>query len=466
MRVMKFGAATVSEVARLREVTRLVKQSADEGQKPVIVCAALPGVTNALIGAARAAARGNEDEASAARRTLWHRHRTLAEHLIDDPWERETLYHEWAELLRQYDRITRAVATLGEHSPRSIDAVAAIGERFVIHLIATALRRQGVAARTIDAGELLITDDHFGHAHVLLEESFQRIRERLPPTLKSGIVPVITGYIGATRSGAPTTLGRGGGDYSATLLGAALGADVVEIWGDVDGLLTADPKIVPEARALDRLTYHEAAEIAALGGEVLHPQTLTPLAGRGIPLLLRNLLAPSAPGTRVTDAVDGAARPARAIVSARELSLLRLSARPLAPDQSWSSDLVARALMLLRTDGVEILSASQSFSERSLAIAVRAADDAFARNLLAEAFAAEIASNALHPPSVTTPVAFVAVVGAGGADLIPTTLMSLGRSGAHTLYLAQGSASASVVCILPEAQVELVVRQLHADLEL
>ena len=201
------------------------------------LCTAIADLTNLLIGAGRAAARGNLTAAEQARRELWQRHRTLAERLVTDDWERETLYRAWADLLKSFDRIVRAIATLGEHSPRSSDAVAAIGERFIGLLLAVALRRGGVAAQLIDGAELIVTDDHFGNARPLPEETTARARARLLPLTQSRIVPVVTGYIGATRQKITTTLGRGGGDYSATLIAAALEADEVVIWTDVPAFL-------------------------------------------------------------------------------------------------------------------------------------------------------------------------------------------------------------------------------------
>lgn len=224
MDVMKFGVVSVSEVARLREMARIVNEAHQNGQALVVVCAAIAGITDRLIGAARGAATGDDTAVEEARRELWSRHRALAEKLVADDWEREVLYREWAALLKTFDRFTRSIATLGEHSPRSIDAVAALGERFATLMVATVLRQSGVSARTIDATDLIVTDNHYGQAWPYAEESSERIRTRLAPMIKARIVPVITGYIGATREGVVTTLGRGGGDYSATLIGAALGA--------------------------------------------------------------------------------------------------------------------------------------------------------------------------------------------------------------------------------------------------
>src|SRR5690349_18985716 len=355
MEVMKFGLVSVGEMARLREMARLVNEAHADGSALVVVCAALGGITDKLIGAARAAASGHEAVVEEARRELWSRHRALAEKLAADEWEREALYREWADLLKIFDRFTRSIATLGEHSPRSIDAVAALGERFATHLVATALRQAGVSARTVDATDLIVTDNHYGGAWPFPAESSERIRARLGPLLQSRIVPVITGYIGATREGIVTTLGRGGGDYSATLIGAALGADEVSIWTDVDGILTADPKIVPDARTLPELSYAEAAEIATFGPEILHPRALTPVAERGIPLRIRNVLRPELPGTLVVAEPRPTEHAAHTIISARGLSLLSVAAT-LASSTGWSPDVVARALARLADSGVEILS--------------------------------------------------------------------------------------------------------------
>ncbi|HJZ49096.1 MAG TPA: aspartate kinase, partial [Roseiflexaceae bacterium] len=366
MDVMKFGAVSMGEAARLREMARIVKAAHEDGRALVVVCTALGGITDKLIGAARAAASGHEAVVDDVRRELWGRHRALAEKLAADEWEREALYREWADLLKIFDRFTRSIATLGEQSPRSIYAVAALGERFATHLVATALRQTGVSARTVDATDLIVTDNNYGSAWPFPKESSERIRTRLSPLLQSRIVPVITGYIGATREGIVTTLGRGGGDYSATLIGAALGAEQVSIWTDVDGILTADPKIVAEARTLAELSYVEAAEIATFGAEVLHPRTLAPVAEQGIPLLIRNVLRPEQPGTRVVSHPAPTDHAARAIISSRGLSLIGVAA---ANGVGWTPDLAARALARLAEAGVEILTFAQSFSERSLTLA-------------------------------------------------------------------------------------------------
>ncbi len=458
MLIMKFGAAAINEAARLRDLARVVKDGRDEGYAVVVVCSALAGITDALIEAARAAAEHRDGPIEYARRELWGRHRALAEKLINDEWEREELYREWAELLKIFDRITRAVTTLGELSPRGIDAVAVLGERFMAHLVAVLLRRSGIASKMVDGAELIVTDAHFGNARPLLPETFMRVRARLESSLKALIVPVITGYVGATRDGVVTTLGRGGGDYSATLIGAALEATEVFLWTDVDGILTADPKIVAGARTLPEISFSEAAEIAALGAEVLHPHTLAPLEQRGIPLHIRNLNHPERTGTRVVARPQPAEQPARTIISARGLSLLSVSSH--SNDADWGP-----ALSRMAASSVDILSFTQSLSEHSLTLAVRAADAAFARECLINAHTGDQAQ--VQPPEITliSPVGMVALITTPGNDALTARMLtSLGRANASILTLTH--AGTHISFLLPEHQVDTVVRALHHDLGL
>ncbi len=466
MVVMKFGAAAVSDASRINDLVRIVRHGIDEGQALIVVCTAMPEVTNLLIGAARAAARGHLANAEQARRELWQRHRALAERLVTDDWERETLYQSWADLLKSFDRIVRALATLGEHSPRSSDAVAAIGERFIGLLLAVALRRAGVAAQLIDGAELIVTDDHFGNARPLPDETAARARARLLPLIQSRIVPVVTGYIGATRQNITTTLGRGGGDYSATLIAAAINADEVVIWTDVAGILTADPKIVPEARTLPELSYIEAAEIATLGAEVLHPRTLTPLAHRNIPLHIRSLTQPHAPGTRVVAEPRTSPDTARTIISAPSISLIEITMNPLAAAEiGWAPELATRVLAELTGCGIEVLTFAQSFSERSLLLAVRMADVEYAYERIEACLLPERESQALRTLSLRSPVALVAALSApGSVDLAPRALAALARAHATVLAMVHGNASHHLSFIVPEEEMQSVVRALHREL--
>lgn len=461
MKVMKFGAVSVSDTAHLDDLLTIVH--AHQSDQLILVCTSVAGITDALINAARGAARGDEAAIDTVRRELWGRHRALAERLLTDEWERETLFREWAELLKVFDRVTRSIATLGERSLRGTDAVAALGERFIAHLVAVLLRQSGIAAQMVDATDLIVTDDSFGAARPLYAESIERTRKRLRPLVQAGIVPVVTGYIGATREGVVTTLGRGGGDYTAALIGAAMDAEEVWIWTDVDGILTADPKIVAAARTLPELSYAEANDIALFGAEVLHPRTLAPLAQKGIVLRICNALRPDHPGTYIHDTPQPPVRIARAIISARAMSVLTLATT----GETWTHDLAARALLRLDEAGIEIMSFTRSFNEQSLTMVVRASDAAFASECLAATFERERAAGIIRDVAVVSPVALVAIISAADSEsLSPRVLAALGRSRAHVISFAQATVSFHVTFTLPEAEVDEVVRVLHHDLGL
>jgi aspartate kinase len=463
MYVMKFGAVSVSDPQRIRDLVEIVR--AETYQPLAIVCTAISGATDLLIGAARGAVHGDEAAIETARRDLWGRHRALAERVVNDEWEREELYREWAELLKVFDRYTRALATLGEASLRGIDAVASLGERFTAHLVAVALRQGGVAAQMVDAAEMIVTDDHFGAARPFQAESLDLIQKRLRALLQAHIVPVITGFTGATRDGAVTTLGRGGGDYTAALVGAAVKAREVCIWTDVDGIMTADPKSVPQARTLQELSYREATEIATFGGaEVLHPRTLEPLMSQGITLAIRNVLRSDHRGTRIVASPQPTTHFARAIISARGLSMLTLTAHA---GEGWTPALASHALDQLADAGIEILTFAQSFSDQSLKLSMRSSDAAFAQERLAAIFAHERSGSALAPVQVTAPVALIAVISATeNHDLMPHTLAALGSAGAHVMALSRGATSPHISFVLPDEEVDVVVQALHEKFRL
>ena len=458
--IMKFGAAALGNAGQLHDLAQVVKISTEGGERVVVVCTALSGITDALIRSVRAAADGNDSQTELTRRELWTRHRVLAERLVSDDWEREALFRQWADLLKVYDRYTRAIATLGELPARSVDMIAALGERFIALLVAVVLRRGGVAAQVVEATDLIVTDDSFGHARPDHEQTYARTRQRLQAILKARIVPVVAGYIGATPDAIVTTLGRGGGDYTAALIAAALEAKSVYLWTDVDGIMTADPKIVPEARTLTDISYAEAAEIAALGAEVLHPHTLAPLIEQNITLYIRNLQKPDSPGTRVITEPQDSRYIARGIISAPSLSLL--TAKSEAYATIWTS-----ALARMTSTSVDILCASQSQSEQSLTLLVRASDAEFAYECLSHALHAIHTENSPTEISHTTPVALLALITTKRqSDLMSRVLLSLGQAGVRVLSITQTMTPAHITILLDEADVNRAVQTLHKDLEL
>ncbi len=247
MIVMKFGGTSVGSTDAIASVAKIVAQKVAESahsEHPgvVVVTSAMSGVTNTLIDSARAAAAGDEAPYREARSQLLVKHQVVAGQLIEDGVERATLGRLLDSRLHEYERLCRSIAVLGELTQRGLDVVSGLGERMSAPLLAAVLRAQGLKAEFVDAGELIITDDEFGNATPQMGPTITRCLNRLQPMVQSGVVPVITGFVAATEKGVPTTLGRGGSDYSGAIIGAALDADEIQIWTDVDGVLTADPR--------------------------------------------------------------------------------------------------------------------------------------------------------------------------------------------------------------------------------
>jgi aspartate kinase len=289
--IAKFGGTSVADAAAIKRLVEIVRQRLAE--RPVVVVSALAGVTDALLSLAHLA--GQDDGAVDARLGALHdRHQQLAGSLPGAGAAFQTIAAEM-EAIRGELAGLRERAVTG----RDLDAIASYGELWSSRLVTAALAGAGVEAIWVDVRPLMITDDRHTRATPYLQVLNQRARECLQPLVESGRIPVTQGFIGSTARGTPTTLGRGGSDFTAALLGAALGAKRVEIWTDVDGLMTADPRIVSSARTLARASYDEAAELATFGARILHPATALPLVRAGIPIMILNSTRPERPGTTI-----------------------------------------------------------------------------------------------------------------------------------------------------------------------
>jgi aspartate kinase len=301
MIVMKFDAGSIESHDRLRAVARLVQQHT--ARKPVVVTSALPGVTDLLLEAADlAAARQSdyEDRVQDVKRL----HEEVAEDLLPEGPARRRFSNHLKELLEELRIFYSAVYALAELTPRTRDAIAAIGERLSSELVAEALSQQGLRAETIDARTVIITDEAFGAASPLLSEIGPRLKLKMKPMLGTGQVPVIGGYMGSTRDGVTTTLGRGGADATAAVIGTLLEAEEIQIWSELESFMTVDRQFAPDAQAIPRVSPDEAAELAYFGTKVLHPAMIRPAVDKGIPVRICNTREPSAPGTLITTSAD------------------------------------------------------------------------------------------------------------------------------------------------------------------
>ncbi len=296
-RILKFGGTSVADAAAVERVTGVVRSHG--GPRPVVVVSALAGATDALLAAADAAADGDPRATAPSLDALLERHARIANQLAR-PEARRLLLGELAAARREIARLLDRVEQEPDRRAVLRDEIASYGERLSASLVAAALTGAGMAGRYVDSRHCLTTDATHGRANPLLPVTIERTRAALTPLLEDGLVPVLGGYIAATADGITTTLGRGGSDYSAALVGAALDAHEIQIWTDVSGVLTADPRVVPGARTVSSLSYAEAAELAYFGAKVLHPKTIQPAMERDIPVRICNSRAPRDAGTVVT----------------------------------------------------------------------------------------------------------------------------------------------------------------------
>ncbi|MGC2552070.1 MAG: aspartate kinase [Candidatus Sulfotelmatobacter sp.] len=301
LRIMKFGGTSVGDASCIRRVAEIVRNAADTSDV-IVVVSAMGGVTNQLIEAAARSEAGDLSAAQAIFTALRAQHDSALNRLLPCPEQQRAILSKMQDCYEEGERLCKRGQSLRELSLRDRDLISSLGERLCAPLVAAALAIYGVKSEAIEATEIVVTDSCHGAANPCMDATRERCEGRIGVLLARGIVPVVTGFIGATPEGVLTTLGRGGSDYSATILGAALGADEVIIWTDVDGLMTADPRVVDKACTIPEISYREAAELARFGAKVLHPKTLRALTQCGIPLWIRNTFVPHLPGTRITPA--------------------------------------------------------------------------------------------------------------------------------------------------------------------
>ena len=460
MRVLKFGGTSVGDAKAIAQTVAIVADHAARDPNTVAVTSAMRGVTDLLIDSARAAAAGDKQRYRDARLTLIARHRDAAEILVPDLDELSQVQTQLDERVREFERLCMAVAIMGELTDRGLAVISGLGERLMAPLLAAALRARGVKAEFVDAGELVVTDDVHLSGNPQMAATRTKTRERLLPLLARGVVPVVTGFVAATAEGVPTVLGRGGSDYSAAILGAVLDAEEVQIWTDVDGVLTADPRIVPDARSLPELSYSEAAELAYFGAKVLHPKTMLPCIDRGIPILVLNTFNPTFPGTRVVaKAINGGT--VKALTVIRGLALVTVAGRGM----MGVPGIAARTFAAAATQGANVLMISQASSEQSICFIVPEGDASKVAPSLETAFASEIQHREIDGVTVERSIVIVAVVGEGmkGTPGIAARLFgALGEKHLNVIAVAQGSSESNISLALDAADADTAVRYIHA----
>ncbi len=494
MKILKFGGTSLGDPERIRGAVRIVREAAAERRAAkvpvVVVVSAMAGVTDALQAAAAAATRpeqavstpgraldsdagGGRGRRSAGHRVaayrgtlkaLWTRHNGAAEELIDQG--REGLIETLSRQLDKLDSLLEAACLLGESSPRTTDRILAYGERLSGLIFAAALGCRDAGSRDpgsrgtaklLDARRLILTDDNFGHAQVDFDATREQIRAAIE---HSRGIQVVTGFTGATADGRTTTLGRGGSDYTAALLGAALDAEAIEIWTDVDGVMSADPRIVGGAVPLPSLSYAELMELSHFGAKVVFPPTIHPARSRGIPLVIKNTLNPEAAGTRIRESAARGEHAIRGISSINRVSLMRLEGDGMV----GVPGIAGRLFGALARRGVSVILISQASSEHSICFAVAPEDSEAARTAVDEELDLERRLEMVDPLIVEQDRSVIAAVGEQMCDrpgIAGRLFRVLGSHRINVRAIAQGSSELNVSLVVDRDDEHEALRAVH-----
>lgn len=457
--VHKFGGTSVGDADRIAAVARIVGGHTAHTQM-VVVVSAMAGVTDLLVAAGTASAKGEREEATAHIETVLARHTQGLERLhVADP---AGVGAEIQRLVAEALDLIRAVAHLHELTPRTRDDLIATGEKLSARLVTATLTAAGTKAQAIDADTFLETDDAFGEANALMGICDRTISAALRPILMRGEVAVVTGFCGRAPDGATTTLGRGGSDLSAALIAAALRADEVTIWTDVDGVFTADPRVVPEARVIRQLNFREAAEMSYYGAKVLHQRTMIPVASLGIPVHTRNSFAPEVDGTIIDGRVTPGSHPVKAVTAVRDQGLISVEGKGMA----GVPGVAARLFKAIADARISVTMISQSSSESSICLAVPGERALDAERTLKREFRSDITRGDVDEIVVRRGVSLIAAVGLGMAQtpgVAARVFAACSRRGVNVLAVAQGSSELNITLAVESTATNDAIRALHAE---
>ena len=458
MITMKFGGTSAGDVPRLREIVEIVR--ACHEKRPVVVASAMSGVTDLLLSTAQAALHNETAEVREAIRTLLKKHSQIAETLVSHRESRDRLLEYYIRILKDLDVIYQGVALLEELSPRSIDAIASFGERLSCAQIAAVFEDAGIAAEYVDARDLIRTDANYGQAAVDFALSRANIKKALTPHLEKNIVPVVTGFIAATKDGITTTLGRSGSDYTAAIVGTALGSEEIWIWTDVDGIMTADPRHVRGARHLEEISYREAAEMSYFGAKVIHPKTMLPAIENNIPIRIKNTFNPSHPGTLITGKTRVTANTVKNVTSIDDLALVAVEGNGMV----GVPGVAARIFTALARVDVNVMMISQASSEHNVCLVIPGKDRRPAVEALQNEFAADIDGKMIDGVRLREGVAIIAVVGEGMQGvpgIAGKTLTAAARENVSIIAVAQGSSELNISLVVDRSDVRRTVQAIH-----
>ncbi len=458
--IMKFGGTSVGSAAAIRATAEIVRTAQAQWPRVVVIASAMSGVTDALLKGAHTAADGDANTFRSIAQDLRAKHLAALNDLVNQPQHASVARATVEVYLGEFESLCHAVNVLGEASPRALDAISSLGERMSIQLIAAYLKAIGIAAEPIESSELVVTDGHFQAANPIGDLTRSKTQSRLCPLLDKGVVPIVTGFIGATQDGAITTLGRGGSDFSAAILGVALDAAEVWIWTDVDGVMTTDPRIDPAAQTLPELTYREISELAYYGAKVLHPKTIRPVVERGIALWIKNTFNPQHPGTQIIKDNGHIYGGVKAVTVIRGQTMITVEGRGML----GVPGVAARTFSAVARTHTSVSLITQASSEQSICFTVPATLASSVIDAVQGEFRRELEDRDIDAISALENVVIVTVVGAGmrhTPGIAGRVFGALGAECLNIIAIAHGSSECSISLIVDKQDADAAVRTIH-----
>ena len=462
--VMKFGGTSVGTGENIRHVADLVTQNAKNAQVAVVV-SALAGVTNSLIEVAEQAKKSDEKHIQAFTKQLLEKHLIAISTAITSKQIQKEVSQITEKTIEELEKVLTGICYVGELTPKSKDYVLSFGERLSAPIVWGAIKDHKLETQCFTGKEAgIVTDSNFGEADALMNFTTHLIRERIAPLLEKGVIPVVTGFIAANQDGIVTTVGRGGSDYTATILGVALQVDEVWIWTDVDGIMTTDPKIVPSARMLPQLSYQEAAEMAIFGAKAMHPRALGPVIKENIPVRIRSVFHPENPGTLITKEPNSHAKEVvKAVAMIKDVAMLNVNGAAMvgAPGS------YAKVFDVLGKNNINVMMISTAASEANISMIIK-------RGLLGRAISnLEIAllerGGLVNEVTAEDDVAVIAVMGAnmkGTLGVASRIFSTVAKKGINIRMIAQGSSELNISFVVKEKDGAMVVQAIHEEFKL
>ena len=455
---MKFGGTSLGSADAIRQAAEITKSAlADSAEQVVVIASAVSGVTELLRDGTLDAASGN-DRYMQISEELRAKHEACAELLPTA--EREAVLQEIGPMIELYLQFCESVRVLGDAGPRALDHTMALGERMSVQLLSAALRVIGLPAAVVDSGDLIVTDDRFQAAAPDMSATREKVKGRLSPRLAKGELPVITGFIGATPGGVTTTLGRGGSDLSAGVIASSLGSDELWIWTDVDGVMTADPRVVPSARTIEAMEYREVRELSYFGARVLHPLTIQSVFESNTPVRVKNTFNPSNVGTLIVPHLEHENGAIKAITAIPNVNLITLEGKGMI----GIPGIAARTFEAVASTGASVLLISQASSEQSICFAIPRINAPAAVEALESEFELALNRNNIDRVWAQDDITIVTVVGSGMKQtpgVAGQVFTATGNHDINVVAIAQGSSECSISLVVKSEDGDKAVRAIH-----